>query len=128
MPEQTLTLIKGGGFLIQEILPEEAFTPEDFTEEHRMIAETAQQFMESEVFPRIEAIESKEEGVNEELLRKAAKIGLVSAGIPEQYGGEGLDQISVTIISDKSGLYGSFATTFGAHAGIGTLPILYFGN
>lgn len=128
MPEQTLTLIKGGSFLIQEILPEETFTPEDFTEEQRMIAETAQQFMESEVFPRIEAIESKQEGVNEEILRKAAAIGLVSAGIPEQYGGEGLDQVSTTIISDKSGLYGSFATTFGAHTGIGIFPILYFGN
>lgn len=128
MAEQTLTLIRGGSFLIQAIPPEEIFTPEDFTEEQRMIAETAQQFMENEVFPQIEAIESKQEGVNEELLRKAAAIGLVAAGVPEQYGGEGLDQISVTIISDKSGLYGSFATTFGAHTGIGILPILYFGN
>jgi alkylation response protein AidB-like acyl-CoA dehydrogenase len=128
MPEQTNALIQGGSFLIDEILPEDAFVPEDFTEEQRMIAETAQQFMETEVVPRIEAIERKEEGVNEELLRKAAEIGLVAAGLPEQYGGSGLDQISVAIIADKSGLYGSFATTFGAHAGIGTLPIFYFGN
>ena len=128
MLEQTLALIRGGSFLIQAIDPEQVFTPEDFSEEQRMIGETAQQFMESEVFPRIEAIESKQEGVNEQLLRKAAAIGLVAAGIPEQYGGEGLDQISITIISDKSGLYGSFATTFGAHTGIGILPILYFGT
>ncbi len=128
MPEPTPAVIQGGSFLIQEISPEETFTPEDFTEEQRMIAETAQRFMENEVFPRIEEIESKKEGVNEELLRKAAQLGLVAAGLPEQYGGEGLDQISVAIISDKSGLYGSYATTFGAHAGIGTLPILYFGN
>ena len=128
MSEPTLGLIRGGSFLVQDLSPEEVFTPEDFTEEHRMIAETAQLFMENEVFPRIEEIENKKEGVNEEILRKAAQIGLVAAGIPEEYGGEGLDQVSVAIISDKSGLYGSFATTFGAHAGIGTLPILYFGS
>jgi alkylation response protein AidB-like acyl-CoA dehydrogenase len=128
MPEPTPGLIRGGSFLVQDLSPEEVFTPEDFTEEQRMIAETAQLFMENEVFPRIEEIENKKEGVNEELLRKAAQIGLVAAGIPEEYGGEGLDQVSVAIISDKSGLYGSFATTFGAHAGIGTLPILYFGS
>jgi alkylation response protein AidB-like acyl-CoA dehydrogenase len=128
MPEPTLGLIRGGSFLVQDLSPEEVFTPEDFTEEHRMIAETAQLFMENEVFPRIEEIENRKEGVNEEILRKAAQIGLVAAGIPEEYGGEGLDQVSVAIISDKSGLYGSFATTFGAHAGIGTLPILYFGS
>jgi len=128
MPEETLTLVKGGSFLIQETSPGDVFTPEDFTEEHHMIAQTAQQFMENEVLPRIEEMESKKEGINEELLRKAAAIGLVSAGIPEQYGGEGLDQISTTIISEKTGFYGSFATTFGAHAGIGTLPIIYFGN
>src|SRR5262249_50032685 len=128
MPEPTPAVIQGGSFLIQELSPEEAFTPEDFTEEQRMIAETAQRFMENEVFPRIKEIENKNEGGNEELLRKAAQLGLVAAGLPEQYGGEGLDQVSVAIISDKSGLYGSYATTFGAHAGIGTLPILYFGN
>ena len=128
MPEETLALVKGGSFLIQETSPEDVFTPEDFTEEHRMIAQTAQQFMENEVLPRIEEMENKEEGINEDLLRKAAEIGLVSAAIPEQYGGAGLDQISTTIVSEKTGLYGSFATTFGAHAGIGTLPIIYFGT
>jgi len=121
-------LVKGGSFLIQETSPEDVFTPEDFTEEHRMIAQTAQQFIENEVVPRIEEMENKKEGINEELLRKAAEIGLVSAAIPEQYGGAGLDQISTTIVSEKTGLYGSFATTFGAHAGIGTLPIIYFGT
>jgi alkylation response protein AidB-like acyl-CoA dehydrogenase len=122
------TLIKGGSFLIQSISPEDVFTPEDFTEEQRMIAATAEQFMENEVVPRIEEMESKVEGANEVLLRKAAEIGLVSAGIPEEYGGLGLDQVSTTIIADKTGRYGAFATTFGAHTGIGTLPILYFGN
>ena len=128
MSEQTLTLIQGGSFLIESVLPEDIFTPEDFTEEHRMIAETAEQFVENEVVPRIDELEAKKEGVNEELLKKAAEIGLLGASIPEVYGGEGLDQISSTILAEKSGRYGSFATTFGAHTGIGTLPIVYFGN
>ena len=128
MAEQTLTLIQGGSFLIESVSPEEVFTPEDFTEEHRMIAETAEQFIENEVVPRIDELEAKKEGVNEELLKKAAEIGLLGASIPEAYGGEGLDQISSTILAEKSGRYGSFATTFGAHTGIGTLPIVYFGN
>jgi alkylation response protein AidB-like acyl-CoA dehydrogenase len=128
MSQASLTLVQGGSFLIESVLPEEVFTPEDFTEEHRMIAETAEQFMENEVVPRIDEMEAKKEGVNEELLRKAAAIGLLGASIPEAYGGEGLDQISSTILSEKTGRYGSFATTFGAHTGIGTLPIVYFGD
>ena len=128
MAEQTLTLVQGGSFLIESVPPESIFTPEDFTEEHRMIAETAEQFVENEVVPRIDELEAKKDGVNEELLKKAAEIGLLGASIPEAYGGEGLDQISSTILAEKSGRYGSFATTFGAHTGIGTLPIVYFGN
>jgi alkylation response protein AidB-like acyl-CoA dehydrogenase len=128
MTQETMTLIKGGSFLIESVSAGDVFTPEDFAEEHRMIAETAEQFMENEVVPRIEEMESKKEGVNEELLRKAAEIGLIGAGIPEPYGGEGLDQISSTILSEKTGRYGSFATTYGAHTGIGTLPIVYFGT
>ena len=111
MAEQTLTLIQGGSFLIESVSPEDVFTPEDFTEEHRMIAETAEQFIENEVVPRIDELEAKKEGVNEELLKKAAEIGLLGASIPEAYGGEGLDQISSTILAEKSGRYGSFATT-----------------
>ena len=128
MAEQTLTLIQGGSFLIESVSTADVFTPEDFTEEHRMIAETAEQFVENEVVPRIDELEAKKDGVNEELLRKAAEIGLLGASIPEAYGGEGLDQISSTILAEKSGRYGSFATTFGAHTGIGTLPIVYFGD
>jgi alkylation response protein AidB-like acyl-CoA dehydrogenase len=128
MSQETLVLIKGGSFLTDTVSPEDVFTPEDFTEEHRMISETAAQFVENEVVPRIEEMEAKKAGVNEELLRKAAEIGLLGASVPEAYGGEGLDQISSTILAEKTGRYGSFATTFGAHAGIGTLPIVYFGN
>ena len=128
MSTKTVPTIKGGGFLLGSPPLTDVFTPEDFTEEQRMIAETASRFMETEVVPRIGEMESKKEGVNEELMRKAAEIGLVSAGIPQAFGGEGLDQISVTIITEKSGRYGSFATTFSAHTGIGILPLVYFGT
>lgn len=128
MPVKADLLIKGGGFLLESPPLKDVFTPEDFTEEQRMIAETATRFMETEVVPRIGEMESKKEGVNEELMKKAAEIGLVSAGIPRAYGGEGMDQISVSIITEKSGRYGSFATTFSAHTGIGTLPLVYFGT
>ncbi len=128
MPQETLALIKGGSFLTDELSAEDIFTPEDFTEEHRMIAATAEQFVENEVVPRIEEMEAKKVGINEALLRQAGEIGLLGASIPEAYGGEGLDQVSSTILAEKSGRYGSFATTFGAHTGIGTLPIVYFGT
>ncbi|MEW5980304.1 MAG: acyl-CoA dehydrogenase family protein [Acidobacteriota bacterium] len=128
MGQENETTSPGGGFLIAETGPEGIFTPEDFSDEHRMIADTAEQFMESEVVPRIDAIEYKESGINELLLRKAGEIGLLAPTVPEELGGAGLDQVSATIISDKSGRHGSFATTFGAHSGIGTLPILYFGT
>ena len=71
MAEQTLTLIQGGSFLIESVSPDDVFTPEDFTEEHRMIGETAEQFIENEVVPRIDELEAKKEGVNEDLLKKA---------------------------------------------------------
>ena len=128
MSSSTQTVYRGASFLIESHCPDDVFTPEDFTEEQEMIGRTAEQFMENEVVPRIQQLEEKVGGINEVLLRKAAEIGLVGASIPEEYGGLGLDQISATIISEKTGRYGSFATTFGAHTGIGTLPILYFGT
>src|SRR5918998_5970344 len=83
-------IIVGGGFLIEERTPEEVFTPEDFTEEHRMIADTAREFMDNEVRPRMDEIEkSKDWNVTRELLRKGADIGLIGATIPEEYGGVG---------------------------------------
>ena len=128
MLTKTDPIMKGGGFLLESPPLEEVFTLEDLTDEQRMIAETATRFMETEVVPRIAEMESEKEGVNEELMKRAAKIGLVSAGIPQAYGGEGMDQISVAIITEKSGRYGSFATTFSAHTGIGILPLVYFGT
>src|SRR5918912_2871437 len=121
-------LIKGGAFLIEERRPEEIFTPEDFTEEHRMIAETTRQFMDGEVLPRIDELEKHDWQLARELVRKAAELGLVGAHIPEEYGGLGLDQTSGAIIGENIGRSASFATTLGAQSGIGLTPIVYFGT
>src|SRR5688572_25893895 len=122
-------IIVGGSFLIEERTTEEVFTPEDFTEEHRMIADTAREFMDNEVRPRMDELEkSKDWKVTRELLRKGAEIGLIGATIPEEYGGLGLDQTTGAIIGEFLGRAASFATAMGAQSGIGLLPILYYGT
>jgi alkylation response protein AidB-like acyl-CoA dehydrogenase len=119
-------LIKGGAFLIEERTPEEIFTPEDFTEEHRMIADTTRQFIDNEVVTRIDELEKHDWVLSRELVRKAADLGLIGANIPEEYGGLGLDQTSGALIGENIGRSASFATTLGAESGIGLLPIVYF--
>jgi alkylation response protein AidB-like acyl-CoA dehydrogenase len=119
---------RGGSFLIEERAPEEVFTPEDFTEEQRMIGETAEEFMEKEMVPRLSEILALKYEATRELLRKAGELGLLGVEIPEEYGGLGLDKVSGCLVSEKSARDGSFAVTFMGHTGIGTLPIVYFGT
>ncbi len=121
-------LVKGGAFLIEDLTPEEIFTPEDFTEEHRMIADTTRQFIDNEVAPRIDELEKHDWKLARELVQKAADLGLIGASIPEEYGGLGLDQTSGALIGENIGRSASFATTLGAESGIGLLPIVYFGT
>jgi alkylation response protein AidB-like acyl-CoA dehydrogenase len=121
-------LIVGGSFLIEERTPEEVFTPEDFTEEHHMIADTARQFMDGEVRPRIDDLEKKDWKLARELVQKGAEIGFIGATVPEEYGGLGLDQVASAILGEYLGRSASFATTMGAQGGIGLLPILYYGT
>src|SRR5205809_4400593 len=121
-------LIKGGAFLIEERTPDEIFTPEDFTEEHRMIAETTRQFIDNEVLPHIDDLEKKDWQLARTLVKQAADLGLIGANIPEEYGGLGLDQTSGALIGENIGRSASFATTLGAESGIGLLPIIYFGT
>jgi len=121
-------IVKGGSFLIEEQTPESIFTPGDFNEEHRMIADTTRQFMDAEVLPRIGELENKDWKLARNLVKQAADLGLVGANIPEEYGGLGLDQTSGAIISENIGRSASFATTLGAQSGIGLLPIIYFGT
>ena len=121
-------IIKGGSFLIEERTPEQVFTPEDFTEEHRMIAETTRQFMDNEVAPRIDELEKHDWKLARELVVKGAELGLISVTVPEEYGGLGLDQTSGALVGENLGRVASFATTMGAQGGIGLLPILYYGT
>src|SRR5919206_3786399 len=119
-------IIKGGAFLIEERATDEIFTPEDFSEEHRMIAETTRQFIDNEVMPRMDELEKHDWKLARELVSKAAELGLIGANIPEEYGGLGLDQTSGALIGENIGRSASFATTLGAESGIGLLPIVYF--
>src|SRR3989441_8256121 len=121
-------IFKGGSFLIEERSPNEVFTPEDFNEEHRMIADTTRQFVDAEVVPRIDELEKKDWKLSRDLIKQAADLGLVGAGIPEEYGGLALDQTSSALIAENIGRSASFATTLGAQSGIGLLPIIYFGT
>src|SRR2546422_1792607 len=121
-------IVRGGSFLIEERTPAEIFTPEDFNEEHRMIADTTRQFMDAEVLPRISELEAKDWKLARELVKKAADLGLIGAAIPEESDGLALDQTSGALIAETIGRSASFATTLGAQSGIGLLPIVYFGT
>jgi alkylation response protein AidB-like acyl-CoA dehydrogenase len=122
------TAAKGGSFLLESPLPQEVFTPADLTDDHKLIGQTAEEFVVKEVMPVVKELENKKPGLMAELVRKAAELGIMSGGIPEQYGGAGLDKIATTVLTEKLSIYGGFAVTHGAHAGIGTLPIVYFGT
>jgi len=119
---------RGGSFLIEERRVEEVFTPEDFSEEQRMIGDTAAEFMEKEMVPRLPEILALNYDATRSVLRKAGELGLLGVEIPEEYGGLGLDKVSGCLVSEKSARDGSFAVSFMGHTGIGTLPILYFGT
>ena len=121
-------VVQGGSFLIEDRTTQEIFTPEDFTEEHRMIAETTRQFIDNEVIPHIDELEKHDWKLARELVGKAAELGLIGANIPEEYGGLGLDQTSGALVGENIGRCASFATTLGAESGIGLLPIIYFGT
>lgn len=118
----------GGEFLLRAVQPSEVFTPEDFTEEHRAIARTTEEFWAKEAEPRLEAIQHQEPGVAVSLLRKSAELGLTSVVIPEEFGGMGLDLTSMMIVAEGVAKDGSYAAWHGAHTGIGTLPLLLFGT
>ena len=118
----------GGSFLIETRTPAEVFTPEDLNEEQRQIAATAIQFAREEILPQAAAIEAKEPGVLASLLRKAAELGFTSVDIPEEYGGMGMDKITSALIADHLSILASASTAFGAHTGIATLPLVWYGT
>ena len=120
--------ISGGEFIIRDVSCDEIFTPEEWTEEHLMMKQTAKDFINSRVVPNLDAIDAQEEGLMTQLLDEAGELGLLSSSIPESLGGMGMDFKSTMIITEGTGGGHSFAVSFSAHTGIATLPILYYGN
>lgn len=121
-------LITGGEFLVKPTDPADVFIPEQFDEEQRMIGETCQDFLETEVFPILDRIDAQEEGLMKELLQKSGELGLLGITIPEEYEGFGQSFITTMYASEVLGAGYSYAVAYSCHTGIGTLPILYYGN
>lgn len=119
---------KGGEFLITDAVSADTFIPERFSEEHLMMASMADEFLEAEVFPNLDRIDAQEAGLMQSIMDKAGELGLLGISVPEEYGGFGKDFITGMLITEKLGAGHSFAVAMAAHTGIGTLPILYFGN
>jgi alkylation response protein AidB-like acyl-CoA dehydrogenase len=122
------TIPAGGAFLLQDTLPTEIFTPEDLTPEHHAIVRTTDEFWNREVAPNIEGIEHQEPGLAVSLLKKSADLGLLAVMVPERFGGMEMDLVSMLIVAEGVAKDGSYAAWHGAHAGIGTLPLLLFGT
>ncbi|MCB9175117.1 MAG: acyl-CoA dehydrogenase family protein [Flavobacteriales bacterium] len=120
--------IKGGEFLIKETDPRNVFIPEDFDEEQRMIADTCADFIKQEIEPNLERIEKQEEGLSKLLMEKAGELGILGVSVPEEYMGFGKNFVTSMLTSEVIGGAHSFAVSISAHTGIGTLPILYYGN
>jgi alkylation response protein AidB-like acyl-CoA dehydrogenase len=119
---------KGGSFLIESTSPEQLFSPEDFTEEHRAIARTTEEFWAKEIAPNVDAIQHQEPGVAVSVLRKAGELGLTSVHLPEKYGGMEMDLTSAMLVAEGIAKDGSYAAWHGGQSGIGALPLLFFGT
>jgi butyryl-CoA dehydrogenase len=120
--------IPGGSFLITDATPADCFFPEDFTDEHRQIAQTTADFATNEVMPQNDAIEAKDFAVTRRLLKEASELGLTSVDIPEEYGGLEMDKVTSAIVAENIAKQGSFCVIFSAHVGIGTLPLVWYGT
>ncbi len=126
--EIKVDLLKGGEFLIKESDPQIVFIPEDLSEDQRMMADSAREFVEKEIWPKLNAIDKQEPNLTVSLLEKAGELGFLSTAIPEEYGGLGEDFNTNTAIAFEMGASHSFGVSFAAHTGIGTLPILLYGT
>ncbi len=122
------TSIKGGEFIIKETKAEEIFIPEEFSEEQKMMAAAAQDFLDKEIFPHVDRIDGMEEGLMSSIMTKAGELGLLGVSVPEEYSGLGMSFNTSMLMADIIASSGSFSTAYGAHTGIGTLPILFYGT
>src|SRR6266436_5144285 len=120
--------LTGGNFLLAETDPELVFTPEDLSSEQQLMAQTAEKFMEKEVLPNLDALEHQQEGLTPKIFRKAGELGLLGMDVPTEYGGMGLSKASAVGVEEQLTRLGGFGVTCGAHSGIGTQPLIYFGT
>lgn len=127
-PVASILAAPGGSFLLEGRAPAEVFTPEDLSAEQRQIAQTAARFAKEKIDPAMKQIEAKETGVMRGLLTEAAELGFTAVDVPEEYGGLGLDKTTSALVADYISVNASFSTAFGAHVGIGTLPIVWYGT
>jgi len=125
---ETRKILKSGEFLISEVDSKDIFIPEEFNEEQRMIAQTCTDFLEAEVYPNLVAVEKGDRELMKALLKKSGELGLLGISIPEEYGGFGQSFVTQMLVAEKTGAGSSFSVAYMAHCGIGTLPIMYYGN
>jgi alkylation response protein AidB-like acyl-CoA dehydrogenase len=128
MSELNQSPLKGGEFIIRKTLPSQIFTPEEWTEEQKMIGEMCDEFIAQEVTPNLERIDKMEEGLMPSLLDKAGELGMLGMSVPEEFGGMGVDFKTSLLATERLGKGHSFSVAYGAHTGIGTLPLLYYGT
>lgn len=129
MKTKTINSQKGGAFILMATQPKDVFSPEDFSEEQQMMKEAVVEFVDREIWPQKARFEQKDYALTEALMKKAGDLGFLCVGVPEVYGGMGMNFVSTMLVCDYiSGATGSFSTAFGAHTGIGTLPILLYGT
>jgi alkylation response protein AidB-like acyl-CoA dehydrogenase len=121
-------IFKGAEYLLTEVLPAELFAPEDFSDEQKQIAATTEQFVTTDVIPRLAEIEHQNFALVVELMKKCGELGLLMIDAPEEYGGLELDKVTSMLAVEKISLAGSFSVTYSAHTGIGTLPLVYYGT
>jgi alkylation response protein AidB-like acyl-CoA dehydrogenase len=129
MPTTTeTTIMRGGEWLLQSTQADAVFTPERLTDEHRLIAQTAQEFVDAEVLPKLDQLEQKDWALARELVKRGGELGLLGVDVPEAYGGVGLDKVTSLVVSEKMARSASFGATFGAHANLTIVPLMLFGT
>ncbi len=125
---ETRKTLKSGEFLVSEVEPGDVFIPEEFNEEQRMIAQTCKDFLDAEVYPNLEAVEKSDRQLMKSMLKKSGELGMMGISVPEEYGGFGQSFVTQMLVAETTGAGYSFSVAYMAHCGIGTLPILYYGN
>src|SRR4030043_1238025 len=121
-------ILKSGEFLVSETDPKDVFIPEEFNEEQQMIAQTCRDFLGAEVYPKMTELETGNRDLMKSILKKSGELGLMGISVPEEYGGFGQSFVTQMLVAETTGAGSSFSVAYMAHCGIGTMPIVYYGN